>query len=67
MSELKQCVGKVAHETRHAANQAIHARKGRPSNLTPYRCPYCHAFHIGHRPGATNERIRRGARPHWMK
>lgn len=55
VAETSACRGKVAYPT-HA--QALHAvrrmsdrhRKVRHAAATPYRCKFCHEWHVGRRP-----------------
>lgn len=37
-----QCEGKLKFKTFSGAKQAC------PRDATPYRCPHCHGWHVGH-------------------
>jgi hypothetical protein len=54
------CGHKIRHATEDAARAAIRALR-RAGNarapLTPYRCPYCGAFHVGHPPADVRRTI----------
>lgn len=43
-----QCLRKVRHETRAAANIAVRVMGSRAKGTKPYRCPHCDGWHIGH-------------------
>lgn len=48
----KRCKGKQRYPDELAARAAIRAAyaRGVLSHLSPYRCPFCGAMHIGHTP-----------------
>lgn len=45
------CQGKQVFESKASALRILRlrAKRGRRDNLLPYRCPYCHQWHLGHR------------------
>lgn len=43
---LGRCIGKDRFETRGVALQAI-TRRLQHDGVHPYRCDYCHAWHVG--------------------
>ena len=52
---LAQCIGKFAYETMRDGIMSIERMRDRKSRLGQstrdlkcYKCPTCHAFHIGH-------------------
>lgn len=45
----RSCEGKVAHETREAADQAARVLRQRGDVVRPYRCVFCGRWHIGYR------------------
>lgn len=46
------CTGKVPFGARGARASAERMRARRPTEqFTPYPCPFCEAWHIGHSPG----------------
>ncbi|MDR1162721.1 MAG: hypothetical protein LBM17_02640, partial [Candidatus Accumulibacter sp.] len=53
------CGRKIRHATEAAARAAIRSlrRAGVLAALTPYRCPFCGQFHVGHPPRAVREII----------
>lgn len=49
-----QCLGKVRHASRGAAERAV--RNAPRAGLAPYKCPHCRHWHIGHGYGAALKR-----------
>jgi hypothetical protein len=51
----KGCAGKIAHTSKAAATKAVPGTRaitpGRPDKVEAYRCDFCGAWHVGHRPG----------------
>lgn len=41
-----------------AAIKALTRSGGASGYLTPYRCPFCHAFHFGHPPKRVRQALR---------
>jgi len=55
----KACTGKIHHATQAAAITAARSLyRATGEHLTPYRCRFCHRYHIGHAPARV-----RGVRP----
>jgi hypothetical protein len=53
------CTGKVKHDTQaQAVSHVINTRKRRLTGNHPYKCPFCHGWHIGHTP----KRMKQGMR-----
>lgn len=51
-----KCERKVQFSTMHLASvraQQIFRQGG--DLLTPYQCPHCHRYHLGHKPGTRQE------------
>lgn len=50
--EETACTGKAPFPTRKAAKQrANQIRRHTGNRMRAYQCPYCLAYHLGHRPG----------------
>jgi len=51
--EASACFGKPVYKTMSEAQRVLRLRNHRPgkkrrkSGLAPYRCPFCHQYHIG--------------------
>jgi hypothetical protein len=47
--ERRMCAGKIRHRTAVAAGKHAEALWQRQGEwVHPYRCAYCHGFHVGH-------------------
>ncbi|MFG2359439.1 hypothetical protein [Streptomyces sp. NPDC048521] len=50
--EEATCTGKTPFHTRKAAKQrANQIRRHTGNRMRAYQCPFCAAYHLGHRPG----------------
>lgn len=55
ISEERSCQGKTRYQSRGDAKRARrriygHRQKEKTGALTPYLCPFCDHFHLGHMP-----------------
>lgn len=51
LSRERACGGKRRHRTRAAATTAVRSLRSLGARrLTPYRCPHCPYWHVGHLP-----------------
>lgn len=51
--QAASCAGKHAYATYGAVHKAfmhIRQRLGKPGCFSPYRCQYCHDWHLGNNP-----------------
>lgn len=51
----KQCDGKARHAEQAGARIALRRLRemhGHTGQLSPYHCPHCGGWHVGHTPGA---------------
>lgn len=51
-TRARACTGKKPHDDRTAALSHIYALKRSDGavRMSPYRCPYCRKWHVGHLP-----------------
>lgn len=53
MTEARECIGKIRHDTSAAAHGHAKARMrsgAAPQAVSVYRCRFCRGWHVGHRP-----------------
>lgn len=46
----RACAAKVRHAGRRAARRAADDARARGVRVSPYRCPFCGGWHVGHPP-----------------
>lgn len=44
------CQGKIRFTVKRAAKRARREREQQIGRMDVYRCPFCHHWHLGHRP-----------------
>lgn len=60
-AQARQCGHKRGYATEATARTAMHLliRATAPTaHMTPYKCPWCGLFHIGHTPASVQQSIR---------
>jgi hypothetical protein len=46
----RSCTSKVPYMSRREARSRVRHGRNQDGTLRPYRCPFCGAWHLGHKP-----------------